>query len=790
MRSRFPTAILRPLLMAAALTFPTAVLAQTLAIHPFDSQETLLGVAVADEIAAAFADYAFVLGPDVTAGAIPPIVVEGGFVAVGRLVGPVAMTGAAGASLLRSGLGVDVAATGRVRSFDDGLELELYIAAPTGVQRRSLRSDEGRPDRLAVLATRALEEALGLASGSAATPRPGWDLDGSYGAYVRGIALLGSGLVPEGAAAIEEGLAGGGAPERASEILADVRSLLDGDVTLPAGETEDESTASTTARRAARRALLAVTTATLDETVARAAFEQMRGAWPGALADSWLGVLAANVNDRSGALAALDAAAEASPYGRVVRASFLASRGDTPAALADLDDVLGRGAAAGSAALLGASVVANVVTDTERERAALAALSAASPFLTYPFERLSYLAFDRNDARAAAEALAVAVELEPESDLYWTNLGWAYYLLGFLTQSEEASSRALELDGSQYIAAYNLGLARVVTGRLQEAMRAYDQALRFDPAVDDEAVQDLENARLLYPETPEVEYALGTLYEAEGRRSEAAAAFRRFLRRSAAGTDDPFVRSARDRYEALSAPPPPLEILGGVRVTLGVRGASAAPYHPGDPLYPSFEVSTPGDELPARLTAAVALVGSDAAGEERIVTERELTLPAGAVGYVVDDIELLLPDDLPEGTYVVRVSADGGDGQRVEAETTIDVAGEPQALRQLLGRGVVLTELQSGAPLYDQNDLSDPEVAVTRMLRELRTTASAAENALPVVEAGRFEGMTGGEAFEASTPADVRDFLAYLVASDMLGGRFTFVDAYAQWVLDATPPAP
>lgn len=786
MRSRFPTAILRPLLLAAALMFPTAVLAQTLAIHPFDSQETLLGIAVADEIAAAFADHAFVLGPDVTAGAIPPIVVEGGFVAVARLAGPVAMTGAAGASLLRDGLGVDVAATGRVRSFDDGLELELYIAAPTGVQRRSLRSDEGRPDRLAVLATRALEEALGVATGTAATPAAGWDLDGSYGAYVRGIALLGSGLVPDGAAAIEESLAGGGAPERAAEVLEDVRAVLDGDV----GMIEDDGAATTTARRAARRALLGVTTATLDETVARDAFEGMGGAWPGALADAWLGVLAANVNDRRGALAALDAAAEASEYFRVVRASFLASRGDATAALADLDLVLERGAAAGSAALLGASVVANVVTDTGRERAALEALSVASPFLTYPFERLSYLAFDRNDARAAAEALAVAVELEPESDLYWTNLGWAYYLLGFLADSEQASSRALELDGSQYIAAYNLGLARVVTGRLAEAMRAYDQALRFDPAVDDEAVQDLENARLTYPETPEVDFALATLYEAEGRRSEAAVAFQRFLRRSTADADDPFVRAARDRFEALSAPPPPLEILGGVRVTLGVRGAAAAPYHPGDPLYPSFEVSTPGEELPARLTAAVALVGGNGAGEVLLVTERELTLPSGAVGYVVDDVELLLPDDLPEGTYVVRVSADGGDGQRVEAETPIEVVGEPQALRRLLGRGVVLTELQSSAPLYDVNDLADPENAVARLVRELRATAGAAESALPQVDGGRFDGMTGGEAFEVSTPADVRDFLTYLAASDMQGGRFTFVDAYAQWVLDGTPPTP
>lgn len=787
MRSRSLIAFLRPLLLAAAMTFPTTVFAQTLAIHPFDSQETFLGVAVADEIAAAFADHAFVLGPDVTAGAMPPVVVEGGFVSVGRLVGQAAMTSAAGAALLRSGLDVDVAATGQVRSFDDGLELALFIASAGGVQQRTLRADVGRPDRLAVLATRALEEALGMPSGSAATPSSGWDSSGPYGAYVRGIAMFGAGLVPEGTAAIAEALAAGGVPERASEVLADAQALASGDVELAPADAGSETTA---ARRAARRALLAVTSATLDPTLAAAAFERMQAVWPGSLADVWLGVLAANVNDRVGAMTALDAASQTSDYGRVVRASFLASRGDMTAALQDLDVVLARGPAAGSAAMLGASVVANVLTDSGRERAALEALSVASPFLTYSFERLSYLAFDRNDARAAAEALAIAVELEPASDLYWTNLGWAYYLLGFLPDSEEASLRALELDGSQYIAAFNLGLARVVTGRLAEAMRAYDQALRFDPAVDDEAVLDLENARLLYPQTPEVEYALAYLYEAEGRRSEAAAAYQRFLRRTSADAEDPFVRAAGERYEALSAPPPPLEIIGGVRVTLGVRGAEASPYHPGDPVYPSFELSTPGDELPTRMTVRVSLLAAGEAGEALLTAESELTLPTGAVGFVVDDVELSIPDDLPAGTYVVRVVADGGEGQRVEAETTIDVAGAPQPLRKLIGRGVILTELQSAAPLYGRADLADPEAAVARLVRELRVTADAAEGALPTVEAGRFEGLSGGAAFGASTAADVNDFLAYLAASEMRGGRFTFVDAYAQWVLDGTPPAP
>jgi len=288
-----------------------------------------------------------------------------------------------------------------------------------------------------------------------------------------------------------------------------------------------------------------------------------------------------------------------------------------------------------------------------------------------------------------------------------------------------------------------------------------------------------------------VEFALATLYEAEGRRSDAAGAYQRFLRlaRADEAAFGDYLDVARERFDALSAPPPPLEILGGVRVTLGVRGVDASPYHPGDPIYPSFELSTPGDALPARVLARVSLWTDAAATDALLVVEREVALPSGAVGFVVDDIELALPEDLAAGTYLLRVGADAGEGQQVAAETVVEVAGSAQALRRLIGRGVVLTGLQSGAPLYGRADLADPDVAVLRLVQELRATADAAEGALPAIEGGRFAGMSGGEAFRASEPDAVRDFLAYLAASDIQSGRFTFVDAYAQWLLDGTPAA-
>ncbi|MCW5820827.1 MAG: hypothetical protein KIT12_13060, partial [Trueperaceae bacterium] len=121
------------ILAAAAAAFAplSAAFAATLAIHPFDSDDTLLGFAVADELAAAFdapgaselaADVGpslLVLGPEVAGGAIPPLVADGGFVGLSRVVGGDVMFGPAGADLLRTGLGVDVAVTGRVLVMED-----------------------------------------------------------------------------------------------------------------------------------------------------------------------------------------------------------------------------------------------------------------------------------------------------------------------------------------------------------------------------------------------------------------------------------------------------------------------------------------------------------------------------------------------------------------------------------------------------------------------------------------------------------------------------------------------
>jgi len=760
---------MRRWLVVLSILFSSAgAMASSVVVYPFDSQDTLLGVAVADRVAGAFEGEATVVGPDVAPGLLPPLVAKGGFVNLVTLIGTGAMTGPSGAVLIRGATGADVAVTGSIAITDQGYRLSLEIASASGSRRVSLEAPKDAPGVLARDAAGAVALALGVDVPKVDTSL---DLSGDFGQYVRALALVSAGL-PQDASNLLSQLSRQGALSARAQRLAD-----DLDALLGSGPGKDPL----------RMAVASLSVAQLDETRSVDLFQKALAATDLPVAQVWIGALDSNVNDKQGATAAFDRAAQRYPFGQAARAAYRNDRG-IDGASADIDAVLAGSAngGAGPAALLAASVAAQQAKLVEREKRALQALTHAAPYLPYSFERLSYIAFDQNQPLAAAEALRVAVDLDPGNALYWTNLGWSYYLLGFPDRSRQASQKALDLDASQSIAAYNLGLVEVTTGHLEAGLADYSTALRVDPKVDQEAIHDLERARTRFPAQAGVHFALARLYEADGQRVEARKAYQAYVDATTAGA--PLRAEAEHRVTVLSAPPPPMELNGPVKLTLGMRGAEASPYHPGDPVYPSFELSTPGDALPRQVTVRYRLLGGD--GGALATASEQVNIPRNAVGFVVDALALTLPKDLSAGTFQLEIAATSADGRSVTGASRVEVADGPVLLRQLLGRGIGMTSLDTGATLYGQADLAHPGALTDILVQELRATASEAEQALPKATAGRFEGLSGSEVFQKSTSQDVADFLHYLLASGAHDTSFTFVDAYAQWVLDGTPAEP
>ena len=743
------------------LALAGAAHAQTVLVHPFLSDGSLLGSVVADRVALALEPEAeLVVGPAAAPAVVPPFPYADGYVNPLAVLEPGGVARLHGAALLRAGAGVDLAVSGRVSADAQGLRLDLVAAAKDGsTLATTLRAAEDAPHELARRAAVLIAGRLGLSL--PADPAP-IDMAGADDALGRVLTLLAGGLVDDARALLDEASAN----DVRSPRLAQVQAVLDA---VAAGRPVAGSPV---------LAAIVALSSLQDDARTLAYMEGMAGAGVPA-ADVWIGAIAAGGGDLARADDAFARARDAYPYGGAAYAAHQQAQArdgaaDAVAALAAGDD---------PATLVVAALLNELASDFAAERRALEALARATPTFAWPFERLSFQAFDDGDALAAARALAVAVELQPDSDLYWTNLGWAWYLLGFWDRSEAASERALELDAGAYIAAYNLGLVRARFGRLDEAMPPYERALAADPEVDDEALADVENAIAARPDEASLHYVLGRLYEQEGRRDEAAAAYRTFL--DLGGFGAPYDAVAQERYAALTAPPPPLEI-GGGRLELTLAGETIdGALRPGDPIGLRFEVYTPGEALPAQVLARATL--SDAAGATVAEAERRVDVPTGAIGYVVEELGIELPGAAAPGTYLLTLEVEGDGETRAGIERDVEVAGEPDPLRRLIGRGVEVTALATGRPLFDAEDVLRSANVLPALIGELRAAASAAESSLPVAQEGRFAGLSGGVLFESSDEQDVRDFLAFLVREGVSDVRLTFVDAYAQWALDGAP---
>ena len=748
-----------------ALLAMGVALAQSVVIHPFGGQDLGLGAAVAERAANALSESGVdVYGPEIAPTLVPPLVVPDGFLNPAALLGAGGVDTLTGAELLRDTLGADVAVTGDLHLREAELVLDLFVSDISGPSARvRISAPEDAP---AVLASRVAREIARRIGAPRPDPVGPFELTGGFGDYARAVTLVGAGFVVQARDLLRDSAE---LPEAGAGLLADLEAAL--------GDAEP--------RDPVRAAVFSLAREDFQPEETAALFEAFANERPLPAAMVWQAVLAASAGDEEVAAAAFEEAAERYPYGRASQANWRHARGIASVEPADL--LVEPDIADDAASLLAVALLAESAGNIAVEKDALQSLAREAPFFTYPFERLSFIAFDQDDPLAAAQALVVAVDLAPESDLYWTNLGWAYYLLGFLERSQEASERAVALDPAQYIARYNLGLVHAVRNDLEAAMPEYAEALQFDPEVDDEAIADLENARALYPDAPSVHYALGFLYAAEGRRGEAADAYDAYLTDVEATGRAPtsFVERARRQLEVLRAPPAPLEISDGASLLLGASGEPAAPYHPGDPLTPLFELYTPGDALPPSVDVTLTIVGPG--GEPVASAQATISIPTGAIGYVVDDLRLEVPVDAQPGDYRMEIEATAQNGRMASISIPFEVAGESVAMRWLLGRGIEMRSLGSGTALYAVEDLPRAPRLADLLLGELQASAESAASAIPEVEAGRFEGLDGGEVFRQSTIEDVQAFLAWLRSEGTVDVAFPFVEAYAQWAVEGAP---
>ena len=725
----------------------------TLVAFPLAGGDSTLGVVVSDAIAQAFAGELETYGPAVAPTLLPPTPVDGGFINPTEYLFGRGATDRSSARLLRGALGADFLVTGTLTGGDERVTAQLHLATGAGVESFQVSAPAARPDLLVRNAVQAVGRRAGVEPDLTILPEAAQL--GPDGAAGQGLTLLALGLFDQASQFLEgsDDLVG-----RAAELRDQVRLVMD-----------------STAQEIVGREALALfasrllNSAQLEEAVARPVLDELSRRTSLPALDMWPALLSLSAGDTGEAQARLADLPDEYSYARSALLGLGGADGELVARLLEEGDL---------ASLLALSAIGQQQGDVNLEREALERLTRVAPGLVYPFERLSFIALDEDDPLAAAQWLAVATRLEPESDLYWTNLGWSYYLLGLHERSEAASERAAQLNPTQYIGLYNLGLVRGVTGRLAEAVPVYRQALLVNPEVDEAAIEDLEVALEQNPDEPALNYLLGMVYQASGQREAAAAQFEAYLQR---GSDPTYLSAAQENLDVVTAPLPPILLTNDeVTVSLGRDPELGdGPFRPGDPVYPSFEVYTPGEQLPSHLDVHYELFR----GQESVLTyEQGVAIPPNAVAIVLDSVELTLPQDAPAGDYRLVVTVQGEEGQQVEGEVELRIEGEAQLLRQLLGRGIAMQRLGTGAPLYDSDDLRRPERLVDTLIEELQRSAPLADQVVPEISEGRFAGSSGGEAFRRSTSVDVQDFLHYLLESGAHDTTILFADAYAQWV--------
>lgn len=180
---------------------------------------------------------------------------------------------------------------------------------------------------------------------------------------------------------------------------------------------------------------------------------------------------------------------------------------------------------------------------------------------------LSDRKFAEKDFAGAAQALEQCIASQPKDANLWSNLGYTYYLQGFLDNSEQACRTAIDLD-PQLIAGYsNLSLTLMAKNQYEETLAVLTTAIELEPNVCDLWV----NLGLLNLKTNRISHAITAFNRAISIDSKSFIAYTNL---ALCLQDTGFIEKAYSTYQLA------LDLKPNYAPTISNR-IMCAQYHPG-----------------------------------------------------------------------------------------------------------------------------------------------------------------------------------------------------------------
>ncbi|WP_114313829.1 hypothetical protein [Thermus caldifontis] len=386
-------------------------------------------------------------------------------------------------------------------------------------------------------------------------------------------------------------------------------------------------------------------------------------------------------------------------------------------------------------------------------------LAQAFPELPLAWEEVSFAAFAEGKGEEARDALLKALRLRPDYWLYWTNLGWAYYLTGDLPRAILASKRAVALRPNA-TAYYNLGLFKALYGDYLGAKAAYGRALRLDEGEDfPEALKDLEGRQ-------EPLALFFRAYVSERAGLPAKALYQAFVETHPRHPLAQAAKRALDQEEGGL-------VLEVKKLSLIPGDLEARPFRAGEAVFPEVRLSAHPYLPRGELETLLYQEGTLLAQEKK---------PLGFPPFTAALEEVAPAVTLPEpGRYALEV-------RYGEARVVIPLEVGPESLaRRLYALGLEVRDLD-GALLLTPKEALGPEG--DRFL--LERTLEALRQAAPLATGERFttplaQGPYAGKSVQdllKNPPAEMVQafFQAVLEAPELLAEN-DVVNALVSWLL-------